>query len=64
MIENGQRLLNYREVAEVFGVKVMTVRRWQAVGRIRAVKITGKIVRFSREEIDRVVRENTVVVRS
>lgn len=58
MTRNG-KMYNYREVADYFGVSVMTVRRWRARKIIRATAINSKAVRFSQAEIDRLVREKT-----
>ena len=40
------------ETAEIFGVKPLTIRRWIADGKLKAVKIVGS-VRITEEEIER-----------
>jgi len=40
------------EVAKIFNVKPLTIRRWIESGRLKAVKIVGS-VRISEEEIER-----------
>ena len=41
-----------KEAAEIFGVKPLTIRRWIADGKLKAVKIVGS-VRITEEEIER-----------
>ena len=37
--QRPDRLLGIREVAELFGVDISTVRRWDEAGHLRAVRV-------------------------
>ncbi len=45
-------LFTTAEVAEVFGVDVQTVRRWEQAGRITCVRLPSGLRRFRREDIE------------
>ena len=56
MIEAPDRLLGIREVAELFGVDISTVRRWERAGHLRAVRVGERgHRRFRRQEIQRLM---------
>ena len=56
MIETQQRLLGIREVAELFGVDVSTIRRWERAGYLRSVRIGERgHRRFRQQEIQRLM---------
>lgn len=44
-------LLRADEVADVFGVCVVTVYRWKWSGKLPAVKSPGRALRFRRDDI-------------
>jgi len=44
-----------REVAEIFSVCEMTVRRWIYSGKLKAVKV-GRTVRIQESEIEKIKR--------
>ena len=46
-----QRLLTYREAAEILAVKPQTLRQWVSSNRIPYVKI-GKAVRFHQTQLE------------
>lgn len=48
-------LLTIGEVASVFRVTTDTVRRWAAIGRIKAVTLPGGQLRFKRAAVDAVL---------
>lgn len=56
MASNENDLLTVQDVANRFGVKQPTVRKWLREGRIRGVKIGGAR-RFERAEVDRLIEE-------
>ena len=39
MKDKSDRLLSIREVAELFGVDISTVRRWDEAGHLRSVRV-------------------------
>ena len=50
-------LFRPRDVAEIFGISVKTLWKWQRKGIIRAVRLpTGKL-RYPRSEVDRLWRQ-------
>jgi excisionase family DNA binding protein len=49
----GQNLWSPAEVAAYFGVHRQTVYTWIREGRIRAFKLSGRLVRIPVEEVDR-----------
>jgi excisionase family DNA binding protein len=51
-VADDKRLLTPLQVADRFGVDVRTIRRWQAMGRLKARKL-GRLVRFAPAEVDR-----------
>jgi excisionase family DNA binding protein len=54
LIETQERLLGIREVAELFGVDVSTIRRWERAGYLRSVRIGERgHRRFRQQEIQR-----------
>jgi excisionase family DNA binding protein len=50
------RLMDSREVAERFGVSLESARRWARLGRVRAVRTPGGVLRFDAAEIERLAR--------
>ncbi len=49
-------LLTFQEVADVFGVRVGTIRDWVNQGRLPAVKPTPRVVRFLRRDVEALIR--------
>lgn len=54
-IDSSQRLLTVAEVAERLKVHQITVRRYIASGRLRAVRLGGTAVRVREEELERLL---------
>ena len=50
------KLLNTKQVANHFGVSVMTVTRWVKSNKIKSVRTPGGRYRFTVEEINRVCK--------
>lgn len=51
----NKKLLNSKEVCEILGVSLATVRRWLARGEIKFVKVS-RFIKFPSEEIFRLVQ--------
>lgn len=57
---NGNRTYTKKEVADIFRVTKETVDNWRRNGVIKAIKVGERAVRFTREEVERLLnnREN------
>ena len=44
-------LLTCDQIAEEIGVQPSTIRTWVREGKIPALRITGKVVRFDRDDV-------------
>ena len=54
-----ERLLTYKEAADILNIKPQTLRQWVCAQRIGYIKI-GSAVRFSREDIEAFIANSTV----
>ena len=52
-------LLTAEEMAERLRLRPDTIRLWTRQGIIPAVRITGKVVRYDPEDVDRAVRQRS-----
>lgn len=50
-MDDRQDLITTGQAAEVLGVSVQTVRRWEATGHLAAVRTPGNQRRFLRSEV-------------
>lgn len=50
-------LLSRQQAAPLLGVHVKTLPRWEKQGLIRPLRLTGRVVRYRRSEIERILRE-------
>ena len=56
--EGPDRLLGIREVADLFGVDISTVRRWDEAGHLRSVRVGNRgHRRFRPEDIRRLLEQ-------
>jgi excisionase family DNA binding protein len=54
--QGADRLLGIREVAELFGVDITTVRRWEQAGHLRAVRVGPRGHRhFRQSDLDQLL---------
>ncbi len=53
---NGTELLTANELADRLHLRPSTIRRWAREGRIPAVRVTAKVVRYDLVEVVRAVR--------
>jgi len=49
-------LMSVEELAEVFGVSRVTIRRWRRSGKLQAVQV-GRELRFRLSDVERLVGE-------
>lgn len=49
-------LIEYAQAAARLGVSTRTLQNWVAAGRVRAVKVGPRRVRFEVQEVERVLR--------
>lgn len=47
----SQGLFTAEQVAEVLGVSVKTIRKWRYQGKLKAVKVGERCVRYRREDV-------------
>jgi excisionase family DNA binding protein len=58
--ESADRLLGIREVADLFGVDISTVRRWDAAGHLNSVRVGERgHRRFRQQEIRRLLEQSS-----
>lgn len=57
-----RRLLTTREVAEMFGVRDVTVFRWGASGKLAAYDEPGRSRRYFADEVEQMYRQATAQV--
>ena len=50
------KLLTTRELAECLGLAPDTVRRWARTGRIPAIRVNARTIRFVLEEVENALR--------
>lgn len=62
--ESGHDLLTSIEVAEMLRVHRATVLRWAREGRIRALPLPGRGVRFRRSDVERILADTPEVAAS
>jgi excisionase family DNA binding protein len=56
--ESPDRLLGIREVADLFGVDISTVRRWDEAGHLQSVRVGNRgHRRFRQEDIRRLLQQ-------
>jgi excisionase family DNA binding protein len=63
MVE-GKELLTAEAVATKLNITKRTVLKWAREGKIERVKISGKVVLFTAEAVDRFLQTRTVDVKS
>jgi len=49
--QTNVNLLNTQQIAEILGVSTQTVDRFRKAGRLRAFKLSGRIVRYSESHL-------------
>lgn len=55
----SQKLLRIREAANLLGVSVMTLRRWDNSGKLKAIKVSSRgDRRYSLEDVEAFIKEN------
>lgn len=59
IVESAPLIYTRAEVAEMLGVSVDTVRRWTRDRRLVPTRLTERVVRISRAELERFIRDRT-----
>lgn len=54
------QLLSTKEVALRLGTSTKTVSRYERAGRLTAIRLTSRTIRFDASEIDRFISEATI----
>ena len=57
---NRTGLLNYQETAELLGVSAKTVRRLVDSGKLVSIRLSERIVRFDRADVEAFAERNRV----
>lgn len=52
-----ETLITRRELCKALGIHTATARRWELAGRLRAFGLTSRLVRYSRADLERLLRE-------
>jgi DNA-binding transcriptional MerR regulator len=50
-------LLSRRDVAELFGVVPVTIKRWEQKGILTPIKVNERIVRYHPDEVNKLIGE-------
>ena len=53
--EQALETLSRKDVAKIFGVSTMSLKRWEKAGKLHAVRITARTVRYNAQEIRAIV---------
>jgi excisionase family DNA binding protein len=54
-----EKLLSRQELAEHFGCSVATIRRWERVGKLKAVRLGACTVRYRRADVEQFLANAT-----
>ncbi len=57
MTSNAAELLTIKQVSEMLQVHPNTLRQWEKKGILSPVRISARIVRYRREDIDRITKK-------
>jgi excisionase family DNA binding protein len=57
---SSSKLLTARQLAESFGLHVITIYKWAARGRIPSIKLSNGALRFHPEHIQAFLSERTI----
>jgi excisionase family DNA binding protein len=59
---DNSKHLTPEEIAEIFRVHVVTVRRWIAGGQLNAIRLPGGGYRIPQSELDRLCKSSSVEI--
>ena len=54
------KYLSRTELAEEFGVVPHTIRNWEKRGILPRIEITSRMIRYRREDVDRLIQDQLV----
>jgi excisionase family DNA binding protein len=57
-IEGPAPLLTIRQAADLLGVSYWTVRSWIEAGKLRAIRLPGRLIRVHPRDLDRFIEAN------
>ena len=57
---DGNRLLSRRKAAEILGVSVRTVCRYERQGRLPACKLSSRLTRYRLQDLDKLIGDAAV----
>lgn len=56
---DAKQLLSRQEVADILTVSTRTIARWERKGLLSPIRLSSRIIRYSREEVDALLAEAT-----
>ena len=62
LVHEEVRLLSRRQVAERLGLSVMTIKRWEKRGLLKAKKFNARVVRIPESELKRLMDEADLAI--
>ena len=59
-LEGASRLMSRREVAALIGVHTETIKRYQHQGRLKAIILNSRLIRYERAEVEKLLQSGRV----
>ena len=56
----ASRLMSRREVASMLGVHTETIKRYQHQGRLKAIILNSRLIRYERAEVEKLLQSGRV----
>ena len=63
MEDTNQKFYTTEEVAEMLKVNRESVRRWVRKGKLKSIKLGGKFIRISQNQLDTFIKESESVAK-
>jgi|WetSurMetagenome_2_1015567.scaffolds.fasta_scaffold1635027_2 excisionase family DNA binding protein len=58
------QILNYKQASEVLGIKVQTLYAMVCLKKIPHIRLSPRLVRFSKKELEQILEQNHVPVKN